>query len=124
MLSKIASLFTKQYDINNTLNYSDLAIETALDSNSDKIIAQTYSSTAQNYQYLGENDKAIDNYKNALAVFSRTDESPEEIAHNYEQAAIVMEKLGNHAKAKKLQLKANRYYQIAQQQQAQLEQAS
>ena len=124
VLSKIASLFTKQYDINNTQNYSDLAIETALDSNSDKIIAQTYSSTAQNYQYLGENDKAIDSYKNALAVFSRTDESPEEIAHNYEQAAIVMEKLGNHAKAEKLQLKANRYYQIAQQQQAQLEQAS
>lgn len=124
VLSKIASLFTKQYDLDNTENYSDLAIETALDSNSDRVIAQTYSSTAQNYQYLGENDKAIDSYKNALAVFSRTDESPEEIAHNYEQAAIVMERLGNHAKAKKLQLKANRYYQIAQQQQEPLEQAS
>ncbi len=123
VLSKVASLFTKQYDFENTLSYSDLAIETALDSNSDKTIAQTYSSTAQNYQYLGENDKAIDNYKNALAIFSRTDESPEEIAHNYEQAAIVMEKLGNHAKAAKLQLKANRYYQIAQQQQEPLEQA-
>lgn len=124
VLSKIASLFTKQYDVDNTQSYSDLAIETALDSNSDRVIAQTYSSTAQNYQYLGENDKAIDSYKNALAVFSRTDESPEEIAHNYEQAAIVMERLGNHAKAAKLQLKANRYYQIAQQQQEPLEQAS
>ena len=123
VLSKIASLFTKQYDIENTQNYSDLAIETAITSNSDKTIAKTYSSTAQNYQYLGENDKAIDSYKNALAVFSRTNESPEEIAHNYEQAAIVMEKLGNHAKAVKLQLKANRYYQIAQQQQEPLEQA-
>ena len=46
------------------------------------------------------------------------------MAYNYEQAAIVMRKLGNHAKAAKLQLKANQYYQKAQLEMAQLVEAS
>ncbi len=114
VLSKIASLYTKQFDLNETISYTDLAIETALDSNNDKTIADVYSQGAQNYQYLGENKRALENYKNALKAFSRNDESFEQMAFNYEQAARTMEKLGNKAKAAKLQLKANQYYQKAQ----------
>ena len=86
------------------------------DTNNEELIAQAYSQSAQNYQYLGDNDKAINGYKNALAYFSKTNESFEEMAYNYEQAALTMAQLGNHAKAAKLQLKANQYYQKAQQQ--------
>lgn len=114
VLSKIASLYTKQYDLEKTNNYSDLAIETAYNSNNNKVIADTYSTSAQNYQYLGENQKALDSYKSALSKFFETDESFEQMAYNYEQASIVMRKLGNFAKADKLQSKANLYYQKAQ----------
>ena len=120
VLSKIANLYTRQYDIQNALQYGALAIETANETKNPKLIAKTYSSDAQNSQYLGEDERALDGYKNALSVFSKTDESYETMAYNYEQAAIVMRKLGNHAKAAKLQLKANQYYQKAQLQQAQL----
>ena len=123
-LSRIASLYTRQFDIQNTKEYSTFAIDTAHETKNDSLIAETYSKTAQNFQYLGENDSAIDGYKNALAVFHRTDESFEQMAFNYEQAAIVMKKLGNYSKAAKLQLKANQYYQKAQLQQAPLEEAS
>lgn len=121
VLSKISSLYTKQFDIERALEYGELAIDSANSTDDNKLIAQTYSTDAQNSQYLGENDRAIDSYKNALSVFSKSNESFETMAYNYEQAAVVMRKLGNHAKAAKLQSKANQYYQKAQQQQALLE---
>ena len=124
VLSKIASLYTKQFDLVETINYTNLAIETAHNTNNDKTIAQTYSTGAQNYQYLGENKRAIENYKNALKAFSRDQESYEQMAYNYEQAALTMEKLGNHTKARKLQERANQYYQKAQLDKELLEQAS
>ena len=122
VLSKIAGLYTKQFDIQNALEYGSLAIDTASTTNNPKLIATTYSADAQNSQYLGEDDRALDSYKNALSIFSKTEESFETMAYNYEQAAIVMRKLGNHAKAAKLQLKANQYYQKAQLLPSQLEQ--
>ena len=100
-----------------------MAEQSALDTADDKLIASIYSTNAQNYQYLGENKKAIDNYKNALSIFHK-EESYEQMAYNYEQASIVMRKLGNNAKADSLLLKANQYYQKAQHSQAQLEEAS
>lgn len=126
-LSKIAGLYSKQYDTNNFSTYSDLAIDSAIESQNDKLLADTYSTSAQNYQYLGENDKALDGYKNALRAFSsfsRDNESYEQMAYNYEQASIVMEKLGNKAKALKLLEKANLYYQKAQLHKEQLQEAS
>jgi len=113
-LSKIASLYAKQYDIEKTLSYTDLAIDTAYSANDEKLIANTYSEGAQNYQYIGEDDLALDGYKNALSYFSHNNESYEQMAYNYEQASIVMAKLGNQAKAETLLSKANLYYQKAQ----------
>lgn len=113
VLSQIASMYTKQYDIMETINYMDLAVETALDSKNDETIAKTYSTGAQNFQYLGDNRRALENYKNAIKAFSRNEESFEQMAYNYEQAALTMEKLGNSAKAAKLQARANQYYQKA-----------
>jgi hypothetical protein len=106
-------LYTRQYDTKNALEYGTLAIETANETDNLKLIATTYSTDAQNSQYLGEDDRALDGCKNALSIFSRNNESFEQMAYNYEQAAIVMRKLGNHSKAAKLQLKANQYYQKA-----------
>ncbi len=114
VLSRIASLYAKQFDLNNTLDYSSLALDSAYEADNEELLAQTYSKNAQNYQYLGEDDKALDGYKNALEVFSNSaNESYEQMAYNYEQAAKVMKKLGNYAKADKLQAKANLYFQKA-----------
>ncbi len=115
VLSKIADLYARQYDIESFDDYSSLALDTAQNTQDDDLIAKTYSNNAQNYQYLGDNDRALDNYKNALEIFSRSDESYEQMAYNYEQAAIVMDKLGNSLKAAKLQQKALQYYELAQQ---------
>ena len=115
VLSKIADLYAKQYDIEKCSDFSSLALDAAQETNDDALVANTHSNIAQNYQYLGENDKALDNYKDALVIFSRSDESYEQMAYNYEQASIVMGKLGNSLKAAKLQAKALRYYQLAQQ---------
>ena len=123
-LTSIAGLYAKQYDNKGAADYFDLAVDVAKDSNNDGLIGKTYSSNAQNYEYMGDNERALDSYKNALQAFSRTDESYEQMAYNYEQASRVMEKLGNFAKAKKLQAKANLYYQKAQLQEGQLEAAS
>ncbi len=123
-LNSIAGLYASKYNSDKTDEYSTLAIDTIQNTNDDKLIAKTYSAVAKNYQQTGDNDKALDGYKNALSVFSRTDESFDEIAHNYEQAAKVMEKLGNKAKALKLQAKADLYYQKALQQQELSEAAS
>ncbi len=123
-LTSIAGLYAKQFDSKNTDDYTVLAYDVAQGSNNDSLIANTYSDGAQNYQYVGDNEKALSGYKNALMIFSSTQESYEQIAYNYEQAALVMEKLGNSAKAKKLQAKANLYYQKAQLQEGQLEAAS
>ena len=123
-LNDIASLYASQFDSKNSSQYSNLALQIAQSSDDTDLVAKAYSNSAQNYQYLGENEKALNSYKNALQIFSRSDETFEETAHNYEQASIVMRKLGNNAKADKLLLKANLYYQKAQQQQAQLEEAS
>ncbi len=123
-LTSIAGLYAKQFDSENTDEYTGLAFDVAQNSNDETLIANTYSNGAENYQYIGDNDKALNSYKNALKIFSATQESYEQIAYNYEQASLVMEKLGNKAKAKKLQAKANLYYQKAQLQEGQLEAAS
>ena len=115
VLSKIADLYARQYDMESFDNYSSLAVETAQETDNDYLLAQIYSNNAQNYQYLGADDKALDNYKNAIELFHKSDESFEEMAYNYEQASIVMEKAGNPLKAQKLQQKALQYYQLAQQ---------
>ena len=124
VLSKIASLYAKQFDIDKTQEYSSLAQESATQTNNYRLIAKTYSTSAQNEQYLGENDKAIDSYKNALFAYSKEDESYMDMALNYEQAANVMRKLGNSAKADKLQAKAQIYYQKAQLEDKKLAKAS
>ena len=116
--------YAKKYDENNANEYSNLALDVAQDSDKSDLLARTYSVNAHNYEYLGDNDKAIDSYKNALALFTSRNESYQETAYNYEQASKVMEKLGNFAKAKKLQAKANLYYQKAQLQEGQLEAVS
>ncbi len=118
VLTRISSLYTRKYDKENAKEYSSLAIDSANNTNNPEIIANTYSTLAQNYQHLGENELALDSYKNAIKnYFQKDNETSEQVAHNYEQAAIVMRRLGNFAKADKLQQKALLYYQKSQQEQ-------
>ena len=119
-LSKIAGLYAKRYDSENVENYVDLSIDSAIDSDNPKTIANAYSQGAQNYQYIGQNELALENYKNAIKTYLTNDEDYEQMAYNYEQAAIVMEKLGNEAKAKKLQARSVQYYKLAQRKQESL----
>ena len=124
LYTKIAGLYAKQYDELSTKSYTDLSIDTALDTNNPKTIAKAYSQGAQNLQYIGDNKNALSSYKNALKAFHKEGESYEQMAYNYAQAAIVMEKLGNPLKAKKLQERANQYYQLIEQKNVQEELAS
>lgn len=124
VLSKISSMYTKLYDVQNAKDYADLAIDSAVNSDDNNTIASVYTSIADNYSYLGENEQALDNYKKAAFKFSSQNENFEQMGYNYSQAAKVMYELGNHAKAAKLQAKADLYYQKAQLDPGQLEQAS
>ena len=124
VLSKIAALYTKQLDDQNTLDYSSLAGEAAISTNDDKLIASTYSKSASNLQFLGKNEDALKNFRTAIQAFSRTEESELDMAENYSKAAEVMRKLGNFAKANKLQAKAQIYYQKAQRNNDLLEEVS
>lgn len=121
VLTKISSLYAKRYDKDGTESYSNLAIDSANNTNNPALIAFTYSNAAQNYQYIGEKELALDSYKNAIKNYFETDESYEQMAYNYEQAAQVMKSLGNIAKADNLQKKALLYYQKAQLQDSRLE---
>ena len=81
-----------------------------------------YEATAKTLEYAYA-DWCLSTFASALGEADVASDY-KTMAYNYEQAAIVMRKLGNHAKAAKLQLKANQYYQKAQLSQGQLEQAS
>ncbi len=124
VLLKVSNLYSKKYDYQNAREYADLALDTAQDTNDAKLIANTYSLDAQNSLEQGDNERALNSFKNALSNFFKTDESYEQMAYNYEQASLVMEKLGNRAKAAKLQAKAELYYQKAQLEPGQLAKAS
>ena len=111
-LRHIASMFTRVYDEENTENFSNLAIESAKETNNSKTIAKTYLEVANNYKYIGKESKALQTYS-ALAQEETTKENYEALAQNYMEAAMLMDKKGNKKKAYALMQKSKEYQRKA-----------
>ena len=114
ILSEMASVYAGRFDVENTQMLTELSVEAAKESNSSVLLSQTYSSAAKNYEYIGEDAMALENYKNAVKAinsFSPDLETYEILAQNYEDAADVMDRLGNAAKSESLLSKARLYRQ-------------
>ena len=117
ILGEMASMFSGRYDLESTQMLSNLAIEAAKEVNDPILLSKTYSSAARNYEYLGEDFRALDNFKNAVKAIEGFDDDYETYnlrAQNYEDAADVMDRLGNNAKSESLLSKARLYRQRAQ----------
>ena len=117
ILGEMASMFSGRYDLESTQMLSNLAIESAKEVNDPILLSKTYSSAARNYEYLGEDFRALDNFKNAVKAIEGFDDDYETYnlrAQNYEDAADVMDRLGNVAKSESLLSKARLYRQRAQ----------
>ncbi len=111
-LRYIASMFSRIYDAENTQNFCDLALESAVESGNPKTIANTYLEVADNYKYIGEDSKALKTYS-ALAQNTEVKEDYETLAKNYTEASILMDKKGNKQKSYALMLKAKEYQRLA-----------
>lgn len=117
ILGEMASMFSGRYDLESTQMLSNLAIEAAKEVNDPILLSKTYSSAARNYEYLGEDFRALDNFKNAVKAIEGFDDDYETYnlrAQNYEDAADVMDRLGNVTKSESLLSKARLYRQRAQ----------
>ena len=114
ILSEMASVYAGRFDVENTQMLTELSVEAAKESNNSLLLSQTYSSAAKNYEYIGEDAMALENYKNAVKAinsFNPDLETYEILAQNYEDAADVMDRLGNAAKSESLLSKARLYRQ-------------
>ena len=110
----MASVYAGRFDVENTQMLTELSVEAAKESNNSLLLSQTYSSAAKNYEYIGEDAMALENYKNAVKAinsFNPDLETYEILAQNYEDAADVMDRLGNAAKSESLLSKARLYRQ-------------
>ena len=114
ILSEMASVYAGRFDVENTQMLTELSVEAAKESNNSLLLSQTYSSAAKNYEYIGEDAMALENYKNAVKAINSFNpglETYEILAQNYEDAADVMDRLGNAAKSESLLSKARLYRQ-------------
>ncbi len=108
----IASMFTKLYDKENTEAFSNLAIESAIESKNPKTIANTYLETAENYKYIGLDSLALKTY-GSLAQEKSVQEEYDAMAKNYMEASMLMDKKGNKQKAYALMLKSKEFQRKA-----------
>lgn len=118
-LKGIGTLYTERFDKNNATTFNSLAAEVAQSTENPKIIGRTYREIAKDYEYLGENKKALVCLRQSTAAFATFEggkvqgETNAQLAKNYFEAADVMEKLGNSAKASKLLVKARQFESLA-----------
>lgn len=111
-LRQIASRFTRRFDTEGMEAFSELAIESAMESNNPKTIANTYLETAQNYRYIGDDSKALQLY-GALAQTEIVQDDFDVMAKNYMEASILMDKKGNKQKANALMEKSREFMRKA-----------
>lgn len=111
-LRYLAALFADRYDRENMEIFNNLAVDSACETGNSRIIANTLTETAENFEYVGENIKALNAYKQASGVlFELRDYKA--LSNNYEAASDIMTKLGNETKAMNLLSKALLYRQKA-----------
>ena len=113
----MATMFAQRYDLNSAKMLSELSLDAASESQDTLLLSKTYSAAAKNYEYLGEDFAALDCYKNAFKSLSTLEDDSEVYelrAKSYEDAAGVMDRLGNVSKSENLLSKARLYRQRAQ----------
>lgn len=111
-LRYLAGLFADRYDKENTEIFNSLSVDSAYETGNTKILAKTLMEAAENFEYVGEDIKALHSYKEAAKVlFEIQDYSM--LSANYEAASDIMGRLGNEAKAMSLLSKALLYRQKA-----------
>ncbi len=111
-LRYLAGLFADRYDKENTEIFNGLSVDSAYETGNFKIVAKTLMEAAENFEYIGEDIKALNTYKQAAKVlFDLQDYKT--LSFNYEAASDIMSKLGNEAKAMSLLSKALLYRQKA-----------
>ena len=111
-LKDLTGLFTQRFDIDNTKTFGDLTLDSIEECKSQKVKGRAYSEIGKDFEYVGENKKALECYKNAVQTYEAGEESAYQIAQNYLDASNLMKKLGNNAKAEKL---LSKYYQYLEQ---------
>lgn len=117
ILTEMATMFAQRYDLNSAKMLSELSLDAASESQDTLLLSKTYSAAAKNYEYLGEDFAALDCYKNAFKSLSTLEDDSEVYelrAKSYEDAAGVMDRLGNVSKSENLLSKARLYRQRAQ----------
>lgn len=117
ILTEMATMFAQRYDLNSAKMLSELSLDAASESQDTLLLSKTYSAAARNYEYLGEDFAALDCYKNAFKSLSTLEDDSEVYelrAKSYEDAAGVMDRLGNVSKSENLLSKARLYRQRAQ----------
>lgn len=117
ILTEMATMFAQRYDLNSAKMLSELSLDAASESQDMLLLSKTYSAAAKNYEYLGEDFAALDCYKNAFKSLSTLEDDSEVYelrAQSYEDAAGVMDRLGNVSKSENLLSKARLYRQRAQ----------
>lgn len=117
ILTEMATMFAQRYDLNSAKMLSELSLDAASESQDTLLLSKTYSAAAKNYEYLGEDFAALDCYKNAFKSLSTLEDDSEVYelrAQSYEDAAGVMDRLGNVSKSENLLSKARLYRQRAQ----------
>lgn len=116
-LRYMATMFAGVYDSENTEAFSDLAMESARETNNPDTVAKTYLEAADNYKYIGRDSKALQVYS-ALAQEEIVQDDYETLAQNYMEAAMLMDKKGNKKKSYALMLKSKEYQRKARLQRA------
>lgn len=115
-LKGLGTLYADKFDFKNMEIFNNLTLEALEGVDNKKIVAKTYQRIADDYSYLGSEQKALSFLKNSTSLYSAMDKNDKinsELAKNYEEASKLMASLGNDKKAKSLLLKA-RLYQISQ----------
>lgn len=118
-LRQISSMFARMYDKDNLDIFAELALDSARESNNPKTIKNTYFETAKNYQYIGEDSKALKVYAEFAKETSHMKDY-DSLAQDYMEASILMDKKGNKKKANSLMQKAKEYRRLAKLKQADL----
>lgn len=115
-LKGLGGMHARRFDRANAETFNGLAVDVAKNADNPKVSGKIYREVAQDYTYLGESKKALECLKRSTAAFAglrNANETNEQIAQNYVEAAKVMRELGNEAKANSLLSKALQYQNIA-----------
>ncbi len=104
-LSNLAQIHTEKYDKDNAIMFMNFSEVIADETDNPKLKARISSQNAYNSSRLNDNYRALQYHRKSAENYSKTDDK-ENLAKEYLEAAEIMIKYGNKAKAKKLLGKA------------------